>query len=96
MNSENMSNQSSTKNFGKFQFKLRPADLIFFMLVAMGANTWGDVSPNNPAAPPPIFFMEEENSPCDILYSKPSQPRRTISSYADGVAQISSVGNIFR
>ena len=28
MNSENMSNHSSTKNFGKCQYKLRPADVM--------------------------------------------------------------------
>ena len=28
MNSENMSNHSSTKNFGKFQCKLQPADVV--------------------------------------------------------------------
>ena len=35
MNSENMSNHSSTKNFGKCQYKLRPADVmisVFFGL----------------------------------------------------------------
>ena len=30
MNSENMLKDSSTKNFGKFQYKLRPADVMTF------------------------------------------------------------------
>ena len=33
MNSENMSQHSSTKNFGKFQCKLQSADVMTFFLV---------------------------------------------------------------
>ena len=39
MNSENMSNHSSTKNFGKFQCKQRPADMMTFFWSSL--SFWG-------------------------------------------------------
>ena len=40
MNSENMSSHSSTKSFGKFQYKLRPADENFFSLYMILGENW--------------------------------------------------------
>ena len=42
MNSENMSNHSSTKNFGKFQRKQRPADVMTFYFFLVITCFWAE------------------------------------------------------